>query len=113
MTYRSTGICRDGDDLAVDGELALHGITRQVPLAVELAGSRHGPLQRHPDRLVRHHEDQPQGTAALQVLAGVGSRVDSPTGVGVLAGDQSADVDDPLALLTRDARPVVRIGGVG
>ena len=38
MTYRSTGIRRDGDDLVVDGELTLHGITRQVPLALEVTG---------------------------------------------------------------------------
>jgi polyisoprenoid-binding protein YceI len=38
MTYRSTGVRRDGEDLVVDGELTLHGITREVPLAVELTG---------------------------------------------------------------------------
>ncbi|HEV7829481.1 MAG TPA: YceI family protein [Pseudonocardiaceae bacterium] len=38
MRYRSTSVRRDGDDLVVDGELTLHGITRQVPLAVELTG---------------------------------------------------------------------------
>lgn len=38
MTYRSTGLRWDGDDLVVDGELTLHGITRAVPLTVELTG---------------------------------------------------------------------------
>lgn len=38
MTYRSTGARRDGEDLVVDGELTLHGITRAVPLTVELSG---------------------------------------------------------------------------
>ena len=38
MTYRSTEIRRDGDDLVVDGELTLHGITRQVPLTLEVTG---------------------------------------------------------------------------
>lgn len=38
MTYRSTGIRRDGEDLIVDGELTVHGITRQVLLTVELSG---------------------------------------------------------------------------
>ncbi|MGH3477662.1 MAG: YceI family protein [Pseudonocardiaceae bacterium] len=38
MTYRSTGVGRDGGDIVVDGELTLHGVTRQVPLAVELTG---------------------------------------------------------------------------
>jgi polyisoprenoid-binding protein YceI len=38
MTYRSTGLRRDGENLVVDGELTLHGITRPVQLAVELTG---------------------------------------------------------------------------
>ena len=38
MIYRSTAVRRDGDNLVVDGELTLHGVTRQVPLAVELTG---------------------------------------------------------------------------
>jgi polyisoprenoid-binding protein YceI len=38
MTYRSTGIRRDGDDFVVDGELTLKGVTRQVPLRLELGG---------------------------------------------------------------------------
>ncbi|MHB1503817.1 MAG: YceI family protein [Acidimicrobiales bacterium] len=38
MTYTSTGVRRDGDRFVVDGELSLHGVTRQVPLTVELNG---------------------------------------------------------------------------
>jgi polyisoprenoid-binding protein YceI len=38
MTYRSSGLRWDGGNLMVDGELTLHGITRQVPLNVELTG---------------------------------------------------------------------------
>ncbi|MQY36998.1 Protein YceI [Streptomyces sp. RB17] len=38
MSYRSTGIRRTGDGWAIDGELTLHGVTRQVPLAVEVNG---------------------------------------------------------------------------
>jgi polyisoprenoid-binding protein YceI len=38
MSYRSTNVRRDGDDLVVDGELTLHGITRRVPRVVELTG---------------------------------------------------------------------------
>jgi len=39
MTYRSTGVRRDGADYIVDGELSLHGVTRPVALNVELSGS--------------------------------------------------------------------------
>jgi polyisoprenoid-binding protein YceI len=38
MTYRSTGIRTDGDDYIVDGELTLKGVTKQVPLTLELNG---------------------------------------------------------------------------
>lgn len=38
MTYRSTGIRAEGDDFIVDGELTLKGITKEVPLKLELNG---------------------------------------------------------------------------
>ncbi len=38
MSYRSTGIRQTDDGWVIDGELTLHGITRQVPLAVEVNG---------------------------------------------------------------------------
>jgi len=38
MTYRSTGIRPNGDGYVVDGELTLKGVTRQVPLHLELNG---------------------------------------------------------------------------
>ena len=37
-TYRSTGVRADGADLVIDGELTLKGVTRSVPLAVEIGG---------------------------------------------------------------------------
>jgi polyisoprenoid-binding protein YceI len=38
MTYRSTGVRRHGSDYILDGELTLKGVTREVPLALELNG---------------------------------------------------------------------------
>jgi polyisoprenoid-binding protein YceI len=38
MTYRSTGVRRHGSDYVLDGELTLKGVTREVPLALELNG---------------------------------------------------------------------------
>jgi polyisoprenoid-binding protein YceI len=38
MTYRSTGLRADGDDYVLDGELTLKGVTRNVPLKLELNG---------------------------------------------------------------------------
>src|SRR5712692_7243406 len=38
MTYRSTGVRGDGDDYVLDGDLTLKGVTKQVPLTLELNG---------------------------------------------------------------------------
>jgi polyisoprenoid-binding protein YceI len=38
MTYRSTGVRRHHDDWILEGELTLKGVTRQVPLKLELNG---------------------------------------------------------------------------
>jgi polyisoprenoid-binding protein YceI len=38
MTYRSTGVRRNGDDFILDGDLTLKGVTKQVPLRLELNG---------------------------------------------------------------------------
>jgi len=38
MTYRSTGVRQNGDGFVVDGELTLRGITKSVPLHLELGG---------------------------------------------------------------------------
>lgn len=38
MTYRSSAVRAAGDGFVVDGELSLHGVTRQVPLKVEIIG---------------------------------------------------------------------------
>ena len=38
MTYRSTGVRVGEDGYVVDGELSLHGITRAVPLALQVEG---------------------------------------------------------------------------
>jgi len=39
MTFRSTGVRRNGADYVVVGELSLHGVTRPVELNVELSGT--------------------------------------------------------------------------
>ncbi len=38
MTYRSTAFRPGGDGFVVDGELTLHGVTKQVPLKLEVNG---------------------------------------------------------------------------
>jgi polyisoprenoid-binding protein YceI len=44
LTYRSTAIRPDGDAFAVDGELSLHGVTRSVPLRLEVHGFQASPF---------------------------------------------------------------------
>ena len=45
MAYRSRAVRWDGDDLVVDGDLTLHGVTREVPLALEVHGfQEHTPF---------------------------------------------------------------------
>jgi polyisoprenoid-binding protein YceI len=44
MTYRSTGIRREGDDFVLDGELTLKGVTRPVPLTLEVNGFGPDPM---------------------------------------------------------------------
>jgi len=39
MTYRSTGLRADSGDYVLEGELTLHGVTRYVPLKLEVTGS--------------------------------------------------------------------------
>ena len=43
MRYRSTAVRPDGDTFVVDGDLSLHGVTRPVPLRVELNGVNPDP----------------------------------------------------------------------
>ncbi len=38
MTYRSSGVRADGGDYILDGELTLKGVTRNVPLKLEVNG---------------------------------------------------------------------------
>jgi len=44
MTYRSTGIRHSEDGFDIDGELSLHGVTRQVPLALDVNGFTRDPF---------------------------------------------------------------------
>ncbi len=44
MTYRSTGLRHSEDGFDVDGELSLHGVTRQVPLALDVNGFTRDPF---------------------------------------------------------------------
>jgi polyisoprenoid-binding protein YceI len=44
MTYRSTSLSGNGENWTVEGELSLHGVTRRVPLSLELNGFTADPF---------------------------------------------------------------------
>jgi polyisoprenoid-binding protein YceI len=44
MTYRSTSLSGNGENWTLDGELSLHGVTRRVPLSLELNGFTADPF---------------------------------------------------------------------
>src|SRR5262245_39188262 len=43
MTYRSTGVRHSEDGFDIDGELTLHGVTREVTLALDVNGFTRDP----------------------------------------------------------------------
>jgi len=61
MTYRSSGLHPKGDGFVLDGELTLHGVTKHVPLALEVNGFQ---------------PDTPMGTRAGFTATGEISRSD-------------------------------------
>src|SRR5258706_1406235 len=60
MTFRSTGVSADGDGFVVEGDLSLHGVTRRVPLHLQVNRFGKDPYARTragisgPHRLHRH-----------------------------------------------------------
>lgn len=48
MTYRSTGIRKDGSDFVLEGELTLKGVTLPVPLKLEVNGFGFDPFAPDP-----------------------------------------------------------------
>jgi polyisoprenoid-binding protein YceI len=77
MSYRSTSIRQNGDGWIIDGELTLHGVTRQVPLAVEANGF--GP---DPDG------GQRAGFSATAQINRADFGIDRWTGGGAMVGDK-------------------------
>ncbi|MER7546529.1 YceI family protein [Actinomadura sp.] len=87
MTYRSTGVRPDGGDYILDGELTLRGLTRQVPLKLEIGGFGPDPFR----------EDDPFKGARAGFTAtgeisrlefGVGDTAKVPGGSGLGLGEK-------------------------
>jgi polyisoprenoid-binding protein YceI len=77
MSYRSTGIRQTDDGWIIDGELTLHGVTRQVPLAVEVTGFGPDPSG-----------GQRAGFSATADINRGDFGIDQWTGGGVVVGDK-------------------------
>jgi polyisoprenoid-binding protein YceI len=87
MTYRSTGVRRDGDGFVLDGELSLRGVTKEVPLRLEIEGFGPDPFR----------EDDPFKGARAGFTAtgeisrlefGVGDTAKVPGGAGLGLGEK-------------------------
>src|SRR5690242_19968113 len=84
-----------------------------IPSTLTMAtDGRYPPGSRSRASPARTAKIGPACSRGLEVLASGNPLDRSTTGGFVTLGHDGADVDDPLALLSRDLRPVVRIGGV-
>jgi polyisoprenoid-binding protein YceI len=95
LTYRSTGVRADGDGYVVDGELTLHGVTRSIPLALEV----HGFLSESP------FGDSRVGFSARTEISrkDFGISFDAPLeGGGVVVGDK-IQIDLEVEAIRKDA----------
>ncbi|GAA1886088.1 YceI family protein [Actinomadura bangladeshensis] len=101
MSYRSTGLRPDGGDFVLDGELTLRGLTRPVPLKLEIGGFGPDPFR----------EDDPFKGARAGFTAtgeisrlefGVGDTVKVPGGGGLGLGEKIQIVLEIQAALRTD-----------
>jgi polyisoprenoid-binding protein YceI len=95
LTYRSTRIRPDGDHYLVDGELALHGVTKPVPLRLEVHGFQDSPFG----------DTRAGFTASAEIdRRDFGIEFDAPLeGGGVLVGNKVEISIDIEAVLQGDA----------
>jgi polyisoprenoid-binding protein YceI len=96
LTYRSTRVRADEDGFVLDGDLTLHGVTRPVPLALEV----HGFLAESP------FGDSRVGFSATTEISrkDFGIEFNAPLeGGGVLLGDKIQIVLEVEAVLQGDA----------
>ncbi|TDE26969.1 YceI family protein [Actinomadura sp. 6K520] len=86
MTYRSTGLRPDGDDFVLDGELALRGMTKQVPLKLEIGGFSPDPFLEDPFKGARVGFTATGEISRLEF--GVGDTAKVPGGAGLGLGEK-------------------------
>jgi polyisoprenoid-binding protein YceI len=100
MTYASTGVRPDGRDFVLDGELTLRGVTREVPLRLEVGGFGPDPFRQ---------DDPSKGARAGFTATGEISRLEFGVGAattlaggGLALGDKVQIVLEIEAVLQTD-----------
>ncbi|CND72446.1 YceI protein [Mycobacterium tuberculosis] len=101
MTYRSTGVRRDGDDFVLDGDLTLRGLTRPVPLKLEIGGFGPDPFREDdPFKGARAGFTATGGISRLEF--GVGDSAKVPGGSGLGLGEKIEIILEIQAALRTD-----------
>ncbi|MFG2091187.1 MULTISPECIES: YceI family protein [unclassified Spirillospora] len=91
MTYRSTGVRRNGDGFILDGELTLRGLTKQVPLDLELGGFGPDPFRQ---------DDPFKGARAGFTATGEISRLEFGVGdAGKVPGGNGLGLGDKVQII--------------
>jgi polyisoprenoid-binding protein YceI len=83
MTYRSTGLRADGDDYVLDGELTLRGVTRNVPLKLEVGGFGPDPFLTDPFKGARAGFTATGEISRLEFGVGDTAKVPGGNGLGL------------------------------
>ena len=60
ITFESTAVHQHDDEIEVEGNLTIRGVTKKVLLEVEFRRPRERSVGRRPHRVQRGHEDRPQ-----------------------------------------------------
>jgi polyisoprenoid-binding protein YceI len=83
MTYRSTGLRADGDDYVLDGELTLRGVTKNVPLKLEVGGFGPDPFLPDPFKGARAGFTATGEISRLEFGVGDTAKVPGGNGLGL------------------------------
>ncbi|WP_339154627.1 YceI family protein [Actinomadura luteofluorescens] len=90
MSYRSTGVRRDGEDFVLDGELSLRGLTRQVPLRLEIGGFGPDPFRQ---------DDPSKGARAGFTATGELSRLEFGVGEATTVAGGGLALSDKIQIV--------------
>ncbi|MES9542932.1 MULTISPECIES: YceI family protein [unclassified Actinomadura] len=90
MTYASTGVRPDGEDFVLDGELTLRGLTREVPLRLEVGGFGPDPFRQ---------DDPSKGARAGFTATGEISRLEFGVGAATTLAGGGLALSDKIQIV--------------